>query len=129
MLLDLNNPVHIIRLELGDTKDLQIYSDAEYQYYLDKNNGDLKQAIIESGHAILMKLSHGSRQRLDRIEFYGNQNFEQFMKALERKIAQLSGKASRGEVAAGATVFAGGVYRSETICNDDINRVDSVMWS
>ena len=129
MILDLNNPVHIIRLELGDTKDLQIYSDAEYQYYLDKNDGNLKQAIIESGHAILMKLSHGSRQRLDRIEFYGNQNFEQFMKALERKIAQLSGKASRGEVAAGSSVFAGGVFKSECRDNGDINRVDSILWS
>ena len=106
MILDLSDPVHRIRLAVADTADPLVFpQDEVYQGILDKNNGNESATIKEMAGYILGQLAYGTRQRLDRIETYGHQAFEQYLKFLNDVIrSQKSGMSLAGIYAAGISI-------------------------
>lgn len=105
-MIDLNTPVGQLRLETGDVGDIVILSDDEYSYILSKHGNIVKDSVIDALYAVLARLSFKTRERLDRIEFFGNQSYEQYKTFVENKIKQLSGI---GFVANNFSVYAGGI--------------------
>lgn len=57
------NPIYRLRLTLQDTDADEYLVDGEYQYILDKNNGDEDVSVLEAARAILARLAQFERSR------------------------------------------------------------------
>ncbi len=78
MILDLNDPVTLLRLRCGDTRDIPILADEVYQSALREKNGNMKAATMLCANYILAQLAHRSTQTLGVITVYGSQMFDQY---------------------------------------------------
>lgn len=126
-MIDLNTPVGQLRLEVMDMGDIPILDDASYTYILAQHDNVVKDSVVDALRAVQGKLAFSTRERLDRLEFYGNQTYEQYSKWVADKIKYLSGI---GFVAGGVSVYAGGVFVSDVtanLSNPDVVRVTSIM--
>lgn len=112
MAIDLSSKVGQLRLECGDVLDLPFMSDAEYTYILSKHGDVVKDSVVDALYAILARLSLQTRERLDRLEFFGNQRFEQYVQFLKDKIAELTGQGN-GRIAENIAVYAGGISAAD----------------
>lgn len=81
-IIDINSPVGLLRLRLGDTRDLPILPDEVYQQALDSKNGNMKAATVLCGQYILATLAFDSQQSLGVVTVYGNQVFQQYKEYL-----------------------------------------------
>lgn len=79
MILDLSNPVSLMRLRCGDTRDLPILPDEVYESALAEKKNNLKQASLLCCQYILAQLSFKTHQRMNLLEVWGNEAFEQYM--------------------------------------------------
>ena len=71
---DLSNTIMVLRLNLGDTSsEYEILKDSDYQYFLDKYDGNERRATIDAARAILFALSSKTRERIDVLEIHGDQ--------------------------------------------------------
>ena len=111
MVIDPSQAVDRVRLMVGDTQDLIILSDDTYQYLLDKNNGNENAAAKESAYMILAQLSYNTRVRLDRIETYSQQAFENYLKFIKEYI-----KSGTGPLAL-AGIYAAGISKTDILQN------------
>jgi len=83
----LTNPIDALRLEFGDIDpDFPRLSDDAYQYYINSNLGKPKRMRRDIGMAILAFLSSGVRERSGQEERYGSEEFNNYLKWLERKV-------------------------------------------
>lgn len=110
MALDLNSAVGQLRLETGDISDIPVLSDAEYTYILSQHNDVVKDSVIDALYAVLARLSYNTDQRLDRIQFWGSQSFEQYKTFVQDKIKNLTGV---GILANKISVYAGGISKTD----------------
>lgn len=111
MTLDLTNPVDRIRLKLGDWQDIEILPDAVYEYYLEANDNNERAATIDAAYAILATLTQSTRQRLDRIEYYGEQAFSQHLTFIKEFIRSPYSSFNT------AGIYAGGVDKEDFYSN------------
>ena len=82
MAIDFTTPEGRIRLRVGDTQDVQIFEDDIYTECYQKNNENENATIREMAYYILGYLAQNTRERLDRIEYYGQEAFENYLKFL-----------------------------------------------
>ena len=83
----LNNIVDALRLEFGDTDpDFPRLSDASYEYYLQLYAARPKRLRREIGMATLASLTAGVRERSGQEERYGAEEFNNYLKWLDKKI-------------------------------------------
>lgn len=76
-----------VRLEIGDTDvSLPILSDAEYTYFLEKNNSSIRRAALDAAKTILFKLSMRVHERVDIFEIRGHQAAQNYIEALKMYI-------------------------------------------
>lgn len=111
MALDLSNPIDRIRLLLGDWQDVQILPDEVYEYALSKYDNNEKSAAVEVAYNILAVLSQNTHSRIDRIELYGNQAFDQHLTLIKEF---LRSPLSSFNVAG---VYAGGIDVADVAAN------------
>lgn len=79
----INNPIDRVRLITGDTDPVyEFLDDVTYQYLLDKNNNNEKQAALEGARYILANIARYTRERTGDIEVYGNEFFNNYRKYL-----------------------------------------------
>ena len=109
-MIDLNSAVGQLRLETGDVSDIPVLSDAEYTYILSQHNDVVKDSVIDALYAVLARLSYNTDQRLDRIQFWGSQSFEQYKTFVQDKIKNLTGV---GILANKISVYAGGISKTD----------------
>ena len=103
--LDMTEPVSRVRLSIADYNDPVILTDEVIQYTLDKNSGNEQAAIKECAYFILGALSKSTRQRLDRIELWGSDAYNQYLSYIKEVIRSPNGAyASAGIYAAGVDV-------------------------
>lgn len=114
--------IEIVRLEIADTDPaMPILSDEEIQYFIDKNEGSLRKAIVECARCILFRISSSIFEKVDVLEVRGSDYFNQYKQALEMLIKD----PEYGSVGK-AMVYAGGVYLSDiqnNLENTDLNTV------
>lgn len=101
-----NNPIHALRLEFGDTDEYDfILSDQSYQMFINQYpSARIRSKMI--GMAIGAKLAQeGFRQRVGQEEAYLGERFANYMKWLKDKLTNpmLSGNVPK--------VYVGGIYR------------------
>lgn len=76
MNLDLSNPVSMLRLRLGDTKDYpQMLPDEVYEKTITDCNGNLKKAATLCGQYILVQLAFKTHQRMGTLELWGREAY------------------------------------------------------
>lgn len=78
MILDLNNPVSLMRLRCGDTRDLPILPDEVYEHTLEEEKGNIKAASIKCAQYILVQLAFKTHQKLSQIEVWGAEAFKNY---------------------------------------------------
>lgn len=108
-----NNPVDRIRLVTGDVwDDVEYLTDNDYQYYLDRNEGNERRAALDCMRSILLKLSRGARERTGDIEVYGSEYFKNYLQALTLVL-------KNPDIALSLAVpYAGGISKSDMAQND-----------
>lgn len=117
---DLTNPIMEVRLNIGDTHDdIEILKDADYQYFLEKYEGNVRRATLDAARAILFKLSRLSRERIEDVgELYSNDWFKNYRAALLDLLRNPEMTISV------AMPYAGGISKSDMYAND--NNSDNV---
>jgi hypothetical protein len=111
---DLTNPVMEVRLNVGDIwQDMELLSDADYQYFLDKYSGSVRRATLDAARAILFKISRFSRERTGDIEVYGSEWFKNYRNALMDMVKNPELSMSV------AMPYAGGISKEDMRANDE----------
>lgn len=107
------NPIDRVRLNVGDIwDDIEMLSDADYQYFLDATTGNENRATMDAARAILFKLTRFSRERTGDIEVYGSDWFKQYRDALMMILKDPNIAISL------AVPYAGGISKSDMRSND-----------
>lgn len=108
-----NNAIDRIRLITGDVwDDMEYLTDNDYQYYLDRYDGNERRAALDSMRSILLKLSRGARERTGDIEVYGSEYFKNYLQALLLILKNPDAALSL------AVPYAGGISKSDMFLND-----------
>lgn len=113
MVLDLTQARDRVRLAVADTNDLPVLSNDVYDYLLSKYTNNETAATKEAAYLILGQLSFNTRERLDRIETYGNMAFDQYLKFIGEVIKNPNGYLNM------AGIYAGGVDKADFIANNE----------
>ena len=78
-----NNPNNIIdrvRMMIGDVDPQNEYlTDLWYGHYLDKNSQNEVLAAIEAARSILVKFTNNTREKVDQVEIWGNDQFNNYL--------------------------------------------------
>lgn len=108
-----NNPIDAIRLCLGDSsEEYEILKDADYQYFLDKYDGNERRATLDAARAILFALASKTRERIDVLEVHGDQWARQYREALLEMLRNPELTLSV------AMPYAGGISKEDMYLND-----------
>jgi hypothetical protein len=104
-----------VRLLVGDNDpSLPILSDQEYQYFLDKNQSNVRRASLQAAQTILYKLSMKTRQTVDIFDLYGQQAAQNYIQALKLYLKS----PELNPVFNGAQGYVGGISREDMRAND-----------
>lgn len=119
-----------IRYELGDVDPgFPIMSDSEYEYFLEKNNDQVRRASLDAAKTILFKLSMtASDSTVDIFSLKGSKAAESYRQALVMYIKN----PDLNEVLQNVKAYFGGVSKTDMEANDaniDNNTVPTVNQS
>lgn len=107
------NAVDRIRLAVGDIwDDMEMLTDDDYEYFLERNEGNENRATMDAIRAILFKLARMTRERTGDIEVYGSDWFNNYYKMLLLLLKDPNAALSL------AVPYAGGISRSDMLRND-----------
>ena len=107
-----SNPIDRIRLNVGDIwADMEWLHDEDYQYFLDKNNGNENRATMDAARALLFALTRFTRERTGDIEVFGGDMFNNYFKALELILKDPNISISA------AVPYAGGISKKDMLDN------------
>lgn len=105
-----------VKLEIGLTSaafDIPPVSDAEIQYFLDKNSGSIRRASLDAAKTLLFILSSKVHERVDELEIWGDQAARNYMDALKMYINNPNYSIANNS----ALPYAGGISKSEITAN------------
>lgn len=112
-----------VRYELMDTDPaFPLLSDDEYTYFIDKNNENIRRAMLDAAKSILFKLSMRPDETVDIFSVKGSKAAEQYRLALQMYIKN----PEFNPALTLASVYAGGISKSDmqaNILNSDNNAV------
>lgn len=112
-----------VRYELADTDvGFPMLSDAEYTYFIDKNNSSIRRAMIDAAKSILFKLSMRGDEAVDIFSIKGSKAAEQYAKALMLFIKN----PDFNPALTLAQAYAGGISKKDmrdNVLNEDNNAV------
>lgn len=91
-----------IKLAVGDVSDIPYLTEEIYQYCLDIQNNNEPAATRMAAQMILAQLAYGSHQRLDKIEQWGSESFNNYLTYIKQVISNPSLNATGG-------VYVGGM--------------------
>ena len=105
-----------VKYELGDMEPgFPLLSDAEYSYFIDKNQGSLRRSMLDCAKTILFKLSMRNDETVDIFSIKGAKVAEQYREALKMLIKN----PSFNPALTLAKIFAGGTSVSDMQANYD----------
>lgn len=120
---DPQNPLDRMRLKVGDTDvDNEYLSTEWYAYFYNKLDGNETLASVECAKAILARFTGSTREVVDQVEIYGNDQFRNYLLWLEKFISDPNISGLRSPVP-----FAGGISKydiEQRLCDSDNNIVD-----
>lgn len=102
-----------VRLLVGDIwSDMEMLTDADYQYFLDKYSQNVNRAALDAARTILFKLARLTRERTGDIEVYGSEWFKDYRSALELMLKNPDLSISV------VMPYAGGISKADMLAND-----------
>lgn len=108
-----NSATDRVRLLVGDIwDDFEILQDTDYQYWLDKYDGNENRSALDAARAILFKLTRLTRERTGDIEVYGSEWFKDYRAALQDMLKNPDLSINI------AMPYAGGISKSDMLDND-----------
>lgn len=107
--IDLSTPVGRIRAAIGDWRDPITLSDDVIEQTLANCDGNENRAITTCAFYILAILAPQGHERLDRIEIWGSDAFNNYLKYVEKVITNPAGGLGVGS----AGIYAGGVDKED----------------
>ena len=112
------NPIDRLRLNVGDIwADTEWLHDEDYQYFLDKNNGNENRATLDAARSLLFVLTRFTRERTGDIEVYGAEIFNNYFKALQLIL-------KNPDIAISAAIpYAGGISKLDML--DNVLNIDN----
>lgn len=112
--------VQKIRIEIGLIGEaVDVLSDEELQYFLDKNNNSIKKASLDAAKTVLFILSQFTHERSDMLEIWNHTWFENYMKSLQLYLNNPNFSINIDS----AKVYAGGI--SKTDIRNNIDNLDN----
>lgn len=78
MILDLSQPTSLIRLRVGDTRDIPLMPDEVYESALTQKGGNIKAASILCAQYILATLSFKTHSKMAQLEVWGAEAFKNY---------------------------------------------------
>lgn len=102
-----------VRMELADTSELPLLSDAEYNYFIDKNQGSLRRAMLDAAKSLLFKLSTRTDDTIDIMSVKSSKAAENYRLALQMFLRD----PNMNPALTMAKAFAGGVSKSDMQTN------------
>lgn len=112
-----------VRFEIGLVGDAEnLVTDAEIEYKLETNKGNIKQTSLEIGHIVLFILAQRLHERADVLEIWGHDWFNNYHKALQLYITNQN----KTVMYYMATPFAGGIYNDKIRENIEDSNINSV---
>ena len=107
--------VQSIRYELGDTDvNFPIMSDAEYTYFLTKNDNSVRRASLDAAKSIMLKLSMRTDETVDLFSIKGAAAAKNYIAALQAYVKNPELNQSL-QVLQG---YAGGISKADMQAND-----------
>jgi len=107
--------VQSIRYELGDTDvHFPIMSDAEYTYFLTKNDNSVRRASLDAAKSIMLKLSMRTDETVDLFSIKGAAAAKNYIAALQAYVKNPELNQSL-QVLQG---YAGGISKADMQAND-----------
>lgn len=104
-----------VRIETGDSdQSLPVMSDDEIGYFIDKNNGSIPRATIDTAKSLLFKLSYRTDETVDIISVKGSKTAASWIAALKLFLTN----PTLNPVISSATGWAGNVSVSEMQANN-----------
>lgn len=107
--IDLSTPVGRIRAATGDWQDPVVLRDEDIEAVYTNSSENENQAIKTCAYYILATLARNGHERLDRIEIWGSDTFNNYLKYVEKVITNPAGGLGVG----GASIYAGGVDKED----------------
>lgn len=105
-------PIEEVRLLVGDFGDPEILTDEDYQYFLDKYDGNVNRAAQDAARSIMFYLARwNTRERTGDIEVW-NDWANAYRKALESFINDPNFNVPN------AIAYAGGTSKQDMLVND-----------
>ena len=96
-----NSAVDRIRLNIGDNSDMVWLTDDEIEYSLSYNNNNESAATKQCAGFILAKMAYNGHERLDKLEFWGAEVFNQYRVYLKDVLNNATYNATGGIFVAG----------------------------
>lgn len=107
--------IHALRIELGDTSpEFPIMTDAEYSYFLNKNDWNIRRAAMDAAKSIMLKLSMRTDETVDLFSIKGSAAAKNYMQALQLYIKNPDLNSLYDKVQG----YAGGISKSDMLAND-----------
>lgn len=113
MVLDLDNPVHRVRANIADWSDLPTLSDDVIEQVLTQQSNNEAAASRVCATYILGILSQQTHERLDRIELWGSEKFNNYLKYIKEFITS-----PMNGLFANAGIYAAGIDKAEVDANN-----------
>lgn len=110
-----------VRLNVGDIwPDLELLHDDDYQYFIDKYNGNENRATLDAARTLMFTLTRYTRERTGDIEVYGGDVFTHYYEALRLMLKDPNAAMSP------AMPYAGGISRQDMHTNRMTNDNNAV---
>lgn len=115
-LIDPQTNIGKIRLRAGDWSDLEMLPDSVYQSTLDDTNNNVPKSAVIIAQYILAMLTRKTDRKLQQLEVFGSQVFEQYLEFLKLTILSPNQLINVAPLPYAPHVFDG--YTSEAFIRD-----------
>ncbi|MEG1400754.1 MAG: hypothetical protein RSC45_13470, partial [Acinetobacter sp.] len=73
------SPIEVVRLEIGLVGEaVDLLTDEEIQYFLEKNNDNVRKASVDAAKTVIFILSQRVHERASELEIWGHDWFNNY---------------------------------------------------
>ena len=110
------SPIEVVRLEIGLVGEaVDLLTDEEIQYFLEKNNDNVRKASVDAAKTVIFILSQRVHERASELEIWGHDWFNNYYKSLQLYLTDPNYSIAINS----ATPYAGGISKKDIRENID----------
>ena len=114
------SPIEVVRLEIGLVGEaVDLLTDEEIQYFLEKNNDNVRKASVDAAKTVIFILSQRVHEKASELEIWGHDWFNNYYKSLQLYLNDPSYSIAINS----ATPYAGGISKKDI--RENIDKFDN----